>query len=255
MSLIQDTSEPAPLVPSHLGTVLLSCSLEPGSARASGVEAGGSGPCRQAVPSTFLSSHPVPILPPQLGSSDPCPVPSMTGPLSPPGGEGGAPGPGPEPDQETHLPERGPGSVPGQGLRVRCVGPTEAWGTLGLLKEMLWDLRSCPLPRCTQAGQCSSRIWTLGLGSQPGAARGGDSPADRWLGGQSPPLEPLVALPWPLQPPQASPPGLCPVLCGSYPTCVSSNLKLKERLHHGLIQGLGVVAAATPESTCTKQCP
>lgn len=171
------------------------------SSGAFGVGGRGLHACRQGCVQrpSVLSRPPLPVPPPRPGSSAPCPgpSPSMTSLLSSPGGEEGAPGPGPEPDREARFPERGPGRVPGRGLRARRSGPQEGWGAFRLLKRLLppqsWDPT-----QLTSRLAWPGRIWTPWLDGQPGASRGGDSPADGWLWGPSPALpEPLWPCPDP----------------------------------------------------------
>lgn len=143
-------------------------------------------------------------LPSGLGSSAPClgPIPSVTSqpPLpSPPGGSEGAPGPGPRAEQEALLPERGPGRVPGRGLRVCRSGPAEGRGALRLLKG--WSL---PIWGPAQhapgwPGPGDRALWQ-DLGPWTGRSVWGckevDSPADGRLWGPSLPTRaPALAAP------------------------------------------------------------
>ncbi|XP_026944661.1 glutathione hydrolase 5 proenzyme isoform X3 [Sagmatias obliquidens] len=155
------------------------------------------------------------------------------------GGEEGAPVPGPEPDREARFPERGPGRVPGRGLRVRRSGPQEGWGALRLLKRLLppqsWD----PTQQTSRLAW-SGRIWTPWLDGQPGASRGGDSPADGRLWGLSPALpEPLWPCPDPSNLPRPLTQDWAPTPRNPIPHLCIFQSKIKEKAAPRLIQGRG----------------
>lgn len=193
-------------------------------------------PADKAASSAPLSSPrpPLPVLPPRPGSSAPCPgpSPSMTSLLSSPGGEEGAPVPGPEPDREARFPERGPGRVPGRGLRVRRSGPQEGWGALRLLKRLLppqsWDPTQ-HTSRLAWTAESGPLGWTVSLGLQEvGTAQQMDGCGGRALPSQSPCGPALTPPTSPGLSPRTGP----PLPETPFPTCVSSSPRLKKRLHH-----------------------
>ena len=199
-------------------------------------------PADEAASSAPLSSPrpPLPVLPPRPGSSAPCPgpSPSMTSLLCSPGGEEGAPVPGPEPDREARFPERGPGRVPGRGLRVRRSRPQEGWGALRLLKRLLpphsWD-PAWRAPRLAWSMGPSAPAesgplgWTVSLGLQEvGTAQQMDGCGGRALPSQSP-CGPALTPP---TSPGLSARAVPPPPEAPFSSCVSSSPRLKKRLRH-----------------------